>query len=231
MSRKVRSISAWDSAGSGRISAAQIEEAMREAGMEALPESLIDQLVSYAALLLRWNARLNLTSIRTSEEIVRRHFVESVFAARHLPQEIDTLLDFGSGAGFPGVPIALSRPEIQVTLAESQSKKAAFLREAVRNLSLDSEVYAGRVEDLPSSRTFDVVTLRAVDKMEEAILSAEKRARQVLAVLTTEVDAERYKELVPGFRWNEAIPMPQTKHGALLLGRRRVVPRIVPRGT
>src|ERR1700716_2998312 len=106
------------------------------------PATLIPQLVTYLDLLLKWNARTNLTAIRDPEEIVRRHFGESLFAAQNLKlgnpapsaPSVITLFDLGSGAGFPGLPIALFRPEIQVTLAESQNKKAVFLREAVRTL-------------------------------------------------------------------------------------------------
>jgi len=226
MAGKVRSISARHSTGSsGQISAAQIEEALRGTGIEGLPEGVLDHLARYAALLLHWNSRINLTSVRSPEEIVRRHFVESIFAAQHLPAEIETLLDFGSGAGFPGIPIALCRPEIRVTLDESQSKKAAFLREAVRNLSLGSDVYAGRVENLFPSQSFDAVTLRGVDKMEDAIVSAQSHARRVLTILATEVDAERYKRLAPGFHWDQAFRLPGMRHGVLLLGRRALVPR------
>src|SRR5882757_500792 len=110
------------------------------------PTTLIAQLSTYLDLLLKWNARTNLTAIRDPEEIVRRHFGESLFAARHLDPDTASLLDFGSGAGFPGLPIALLRNDIQVTLAESQNKKAAFLREAVRSLNLPTEVWPGRVE-------------------------------------------------------------------------------------
>ena len=86
-----------------------------------------------------------------------RHFVESIACARALPEGISTLLDFGSGGGFPGIPIALCRPEIAVTLAESQGKKAAFLQEAVRVLGSQAKVHAGRAELLTTQ--FDCVTL------------------------------------------------------------------------
>src|SRR6202041_1504910 len=103
------------------------------------PAAILPQLSAYLDLLLKWNARTNLTAIRNPEEIVRRHFGESLFAARHLDPNTSSLLDFGSGAGFPGLPIALLRPDVQVTLAESQNKKATFLREVVRNLALTTE--------------------------------------------------------------------------------------------
>jgi len=131
-----------------------------------------EKISQYYALLEHWNSRLNLTAIRDPEEALRRHFVECVFCAQHLPPRISTLLDYGSGAGFPGIPIALCRPEIRVTLAESQGKKASFLREAVRSLEGIAEVYAGRVEEMPASRSFDAVSLRAVDRMQAAVEAA-----------------------------------------------------------
>src|SRR5207342_666778 len=107
---------------------------------------LAGQFQAYLELLLRWNARLNLTAIRDQEGILSRHFVESIACARAVPEEVATLLDFGSGAGFPGIPIALCRPEIVVTLAESKAKKAAFLQEALRTLALRANVRAKRAE-------------------------------------------------------------------------------------
>jgi hypothetical protein len=143
-------------------------------GDDPPPPNLLPQLSTYLDLLLRWNQRTNLTAIREPEEIVRRHFGESLFAGRHLtplltttdvssrpessPREDaverpaappPTLLDYGSGAGFPGLPIQLLLPELRVTLAESQGKKASFLREAIRTLGLQTEVWAARVETWP----------------------------------------------------------------------------------
>ena len=129
-----------------------------------------DRFEDYVSLFVRWGARVNLTSIRDEEGILSRHFVESIACARALPAGISTLLDFGSGGGFPGIPIALCRPEIAVTLAESQGKKAAFLQEAVRVLGLSAKVHAQRAELL--TEAFDCVTLRAVDRMGEAVGAA-----------------------------------------------------------
>lgn len=158
-------------------------------GEAPIPEALYGQLSAYLELLLKWNAKTNLTAIRNPEEIVRRHFGESLFAGLQLP-EAKTLLDFGSGAGFPGLPIQLLRPELAVTLAESQNKKSTFLREAIRQLGLKTEVWAGRVEAMPAERKFHVVTLRAVDNMEEALAAARPRVAEggVLAVLTSGVE-------------------------------------------
>ncbi|SEG17497.1 16S rRNA m(7)G-527 methyltransferase [Bryocella elongata] len=145
------------------------------------PEGLTAQLQTYLDLLLRWNSRTNLTAIRDPREIVQRHFGESLFAGVVLSRRLApgaTLLDVGSGGGFPGLPIQLLRPDLRVTLAESQGKKASFLREAVRSLGLKTEVFSARVETMPAGRLFDAVTLRAVDNMELAIrLASERIAR------------------------------------------------------
>ncbi len=158
------------------------------AGLRPIDPDIAAKFEVYLALILRWNARINLTAIRDPNEILRRHFVESIACAQALPAGIATLLDFGSGAGFPGIPIALCRPEISVTLAESQSKKAAFLNEVVRGLSLNTRVFAGRAENL--GEQFDCVALRAVDRMEQAVASASDlvRAGGWLAILTTQAD-------------------------------------------
>ncbi len=175
------------------------------------------QLSIYLELILKWNARTNLTAIRTPEEIVRRHFGESLFAGAHLGP-CRTLLDFGSGAGFPGVPIQLLRPDVQVTLAESRNKKASFLREVVRTLGLPTEVWAGRVEAMPATRHFDVVTLRAVDDMDAAVREAALRVSDRLLILATSQSA--YPGLAEHFRMAEAIPLPESTDGVLLIAHR-----------
>ncbi len=148
---------------------------------EGLDGAVLTGLLRYLDLLLRWNARTNLTSVREPEAIVRRHFGESLFAGFCLAERIEataTVLDLGSGAGFPGVPMQLLMPTWRVTLAESQGKKAAFLREVVRSLDLPSAVWAGRVEEMPAGSTFDAVALRAVDRMEAMVAVAEARVRE-----------------------------------------------------
>jgi 16S rRNA (guanine527-N7)-methyltransferase len=175
------------------------------------PASILPRLSTYLDLLLKWNARTNLTAIRDPEEIVRRHFGEGLFAATHLNPDTTTLLDFGSGAGFPGLPIALLRPEIQVTLAESQNKKATFLREAVRTLNLPTEVWSNRVEAMPATRQFHTVTLRAVDNMSAALAAAAPRAAQQLILLAGSVPT-----LPPDFSRGPLIPMPNSATAILL---------------
>jgi 16S rRNA (guanine527-N7)-methyltransferase len=184
-------------------------------GGVAADPALCDQLSVYLDLLLRWNARTNLTAIREPEEIVQRHFGESLFAGQHLAAHLSpaaTLLDFGSGAGFPGLPIQLLLPELQVTLAESQGKKASFLREAVRTLGLRTEVFAGRVETMPEARMFEAVALRAVDNMQAALAAARPRVAPGgwMATLTTRAE-------IPATGSGEILPMPGSANGVLFL--------------
>jgi len=180
---------------------------------------ICDQLLIYLELIVKWSARINLTAIRTPEEIVRRHFGESLFVGAHLG-ECGTLLDFGSGAGFPGVPIQLLWPEVQVTLAESHGKKAAFLHEVVRSLGLPTEVWAGRVEAMPAVRRFDTVTLRAVDEMERAVGEAGLRAREQVLIVGT-ARQPSYPGLAEKFRMDEPVPLPESNDAVLWIAHRR----------
>jgi 16S rRNA (guanine527-N7)-methyltransferase len=183
-------------------------------GDAAIPANLYSQLSVYLDLLLKWNSRTNLTAIRDPETIVQRHFGESLFCGLQIASRIPsggTLLDFGSGAGFPGLPIQLLLPELRVMLGESQNKKATFLREAVRTLGLThTDVWASRIEGMLPSRQFDVVTARAVDKMEEALEAARPRVSAGGWLVTlAESEAEGA----------ENVPLPLPSHGFVTLQR------------
>jgi len=170
---------------------------------------------------MRWNSRLNLTAIRDEEGILSRHFVESIACARAVPAGVTSFLDFGSGAGFPGLPVALCRPEISVTLAESQSKKAAFLQEAVRMLGLKARVYAGRAEML--SAVFDCVGMRAVDRMEWAVREAVKLVASggFLVVMTTGDELASVEAVSgTGFEWFRSEPLPLSADRLIAMARR-----------
>jgi 16S rRNA (guanine527-N7)-methyltransferase len=200
--------------------ARQIEEAFAEAAISGLPGSCYEQFLAYLELLSRWNARLSLTSIREPEQIIRRHLVECAFAAQRLPGDIESLLDYGSGAGLPGIVIAICRPEIRVTLAEAHGKKASFLREAVRAVGTASEVYDGRVEAMAQARLFDAVSVRAVEKMELAIPIAIRRLERYLLLFTTERSAPAYRQLTPELEWLRPIHLPNTEQMILAIGQR-----------
>lgn len=197
----------------------EIEKAIAAAGLAPLPDRASDRLAEYLQLLIRWNARLNLTAVREPSDIVHRHFVESIQCAQALPQ-VATLLDFGSGAGLPGIPIAIARPEIHVTLGESQGKKAAFLREAIRTLGLSAEIYDGRIEKMPEDLLFEAVSLRAVDKMADACRTASRRVRGggwlvLFATLQTE---QPLKAISPDINWKRRLPIAGLNRGLLLMG-------------
>src|SRR5437773_9711603 len=107
----------------------------------------IDALEAHYNLLIQWNARLNLTRIESVEDAVRLHYCESLFAGTKLTPGRLQIVDVGSGAGFPGIPIAIVRPECAVTLVESHQRKGVFLREASRNLA-NVKVITDRAENL-----------------------------------------------------------------------------------
>jgi 16S rRNA (guanine527-N7)-methyltransferase len=175
--------------------------------MEASPAQL-GRLEQHFELLLRWNDKLNLTRITGLDEAVTRHYAESAFIAAHLPaQDGLRIADIGSGAGFPGLPIAVLRPELRVDLVESRSRKAAFLREATADLS-NCRVLAERAERIRGP--YDWLVSRAVAPKE--ILSL--RIGDSRAMLVGPEAAGK----LPG----ERIPLPWPESGYLIL---------VPRGT
>jgi 16S rRNA (guanine527-N7)-methyltransferase len=202
------------------MTAEEIENAVAAAELQPLAAGTAEKFQAYLELLLKWNAKLNLTAIREPEMILRRHFLECIFLAQHLPDKTTTLLDFGSGGGFPGLPIALCRPEIRVTLGESQSKKAAFLREAVRTLGTETVVFQGRIEML--GEVFDAVAMRAVDKMLEAVpIAASKVAPGGwLLLFGTKESASTLTQGLQDWIWQPALAIPGSGQEILLFGQR-----------
>ncbi|MGA3372514.1 MAG: 16S rRNA (guanine(527)-N(7))-methyltransferase RsmG [Terracidiphilus sp.] len=194
-------------------------------GLAPLDPAQAAKFELYLSLILRWNSSVNLTAIRDEESILRRHFVESIHCARALPAGVGTVLDFGSGAGFPGIPIALCRPEIAVTLAESNGKKAAFLQEARRVLGVAAKVHSGRAEALRTE--FDCVTLRAVDRMESAVHAAARLVRPGgwLALMTTGKDLDALKKAAGvQFSWAHPVVLLRGEDRLLALGERISLP-------
>jgi 16S rRNA (guanine527-N7)-methyltransferase len=163
-------------------------------------EALLESIQVHLDLLARWNQRMNLTALRTPEEMVLRHFGESLFAARVLlsrdsQQEV---FDLGSGAGFPGLPMKYWAPGLQLTLIESHSRKATFLREVGRALHLTGfTVLNARAESLVQRA--DLVTMRAVEKFDKALLAASRLVAPggSLALLVGDAQRERALSLLP----------------------------------
>lgn len=128
-----------------------------------LPRDARERLLDYMALLVKWNRTYNLTAIRDPLAMVAYHLLDSLSVLPHLPLgERARLADAGSGAGLPGIPLAIARPRWRIALAESSQKKAAFLRQATIELALDNvEVHEGRVEAWRPQPLFDLVISRA----------------------------------------------------------------------
>jgi 16S rRNA (guanine527-N7)-methyltransferase len=201
---------------------------------QALEAGQLTAVGKHLDLLLRWNQRINLTAVRDPEQIVSRHFGESLFAAAQLfPRSATSehrVIDVGSGAGFPGIPIRIYAP-VALTLIESRQRKAIFLREVARALDFtDIEVFAGRAEDYPpqSPARSLTVTLRAVERFEQAITTAAHLLRsgqrlsagdqRRLALLIGEGQVDTARGLEPQFAWAEPVPIPQSRSRVLLLG-------------
>ena len=198
-------------------------------GKGELSGELQGQLQVYLDLLLKWNARMNLTAVRDAEQIVTRHFGESLFGAGVLLGDLENLqapfavADVGSGAGFPGIPMKLWSPRIQLTLIESQNKKVTFLREVIRTLKLEAaEVFCGRADEW--GKAADLVTLRAVEKFERVLpvaaglVAPEGR----LGLFLGEKQRSRAQEIVDdSFTWRDPVAIPQSDGRVIAVAARR----------
>jgi 16S rRNA (guanine527-N7)-methyltransferase len=144
-----------------------------------LPSDAVTSLISYFELLRKWNQKVSLTALPVAgdgDEALDRLLIEPVLAARNLPSASAAVLDVGSGGGSPAIPMKIASPAISLRMVESKTRKAAFLREAIRHLDLaETAVEASRVEQLlirpELHESFDVVTLRAV-RVERKLLQA-----------------------------------------------------------
>ena len=178
----------------------------RTAGLIHLSNEQFRSLETHYAQLKRWNAVLNLTSVRTVKEAVDRHYFESLFLAAHLPPGPLRVVDIGSGAGFPGVPVAVLRPECTVTLVESHRRKAVFLRDVTRSMD-NVIVLPKRAEEI--QECFDHAVSRAV---------AYRDLLPVLKQIAKNADLLTGAEVPPdelGFMWKRVLQVP-TGHSRFL---------------
>ena len=218
-----------------------LEPFVGSANTQRLTTNDLQYISTYIDILRRWNARINLTAISKEEEIVTRHFGESIFAARQLfPARTNVVadaparpavrssastrvIDIGSGAGFPGLPIKIWAPHINLTLIESNQKKATFLREVTRSLTLTNiNVFAGRAEAYPNSLA-DVVTLRAVEHFETILPIAARLVAPEgrLALLIGKAQLTQAHNLAPELVWPPDIPIPLSASRVLAIGVRQ----------
>lgn len=204
------------------ISASAIQRAAGEFQL-TLNDRQVKQIQQYTRILLAWNEKVNLTAIREPLEILYRHFGESMYGARFLPVENCRLADVGSGGGFPGIPLKIIRPDLQVFLVESNIKKATFLAEVLRDLQLTGiRVLVSRFEELGEDvAPLDVVCSRALGDFANFLGwagSPQVGTRQALLWLGgRDVDEVR---AAPGWNWEDPKPLPKSLQRYLLLGTR-----------
>jgi 16S rRNA (guanine527-N7)-methyltransferase len=197
----------------------------------ALSERQLQAVHKHLELLLKWNAKINLTAVRGAEQIVARHFGESFFAACELFPEAGStdqnstapdqtqMLDIGSGAGFPAIPIKLLAPCVQLTLIESNRRKATFLREVIRALQLErTQVLSERAEAI--SQKADLVTFRAVEHFEQILPIASRllKPRGRLGILIGEGQVQAAERLLAQMSWQPPISIPASRSRVLLIG-------------
>ncbi len=206
------------------MDAARISELLSPfLGEEKLSENQLRDISVYIDLLIEWNARMNLTAVRDPEQIVQRHFGESLFAARHLivRDSMISVADVGSGAGFPGIPMKIYAPGLHSTLIESHGKKATFLREVCRSITLTNiDVFSGRAEDC--KKTAELVTLRAVEKFELVLPVAATLVAPPgrLALLIGAGQASSAERALGGY-WSDSLAIPNSRERVLKIWQKR----------
>ncbi len=168
----------------------EFEKRLRQAApFVGLDDTQMQALWLHYDLLRRWNPRINLTRVIELDAAVRFHYAESLFVGTHVPRHARSVIDVGSGAGFPGFVLAVARPELEVTLLESDLRKAAFLREA-SDLVTNVRVLSQRSRDVIGS--WDVAVSRAVRA--EDVLEFSKRAARWVMLVGTEPPKETPRE-------------------------------------
>jgi len=205
------------------ISEETIRRALGEFQISVNSEQVV-LIQQYIKTLLRWNEKLNLTAIRDPLEILYRHFCESMFAVGAIPVDKGRLADIGSGPGFPGIPLKLARPELELCLVESNIKKGTFLAEVVRELQLtNTRVLISRYEELGEEiAPLDYVCSRAVGEFQpflEWAGSERVQAHQVVLWIGGR-DLEEVRKL-KSWEWNEPILIPKSLQRYLLVGKKQ----------
>jgi len=199
-----------------------IERAAKEFKL-TLSDSQVEQIQIYTRILWTWNDKVNLTAIRDPLEVLYRHFCESMFGAALLPVENCRLADVGSGGGFPGLPLKIIRPDLQLFLVESNVKKATFLAEVIRELGLmDALVLVNRFEELGEEvAPLDVICSRALGDFPNFLAwaaSPSVSAKQILLWLGgRDLDEVRAQA---SWTWSEPVSIPKSLQRVLLLGTR-----------
>jgi 16S rRNA (guanine527-N7)-methyltransferase len=178
----------------------------------ALSPEQVSRLYEHYGLLERWNRRMNLTSVEPGRELVVRHYCESLFFAAQLENHGSSVVDVGSGAGFPGVPIAILKPDSRVSLVESNQRKAVFLREATRHMA-NVSVVAQRAETV--SHSFDWLVSRAVNPKD--VVGLVPRLASRIGLMLGESDFLEIRN-AKHIAWSEPIQLPWGDRRICVLG-------------
>ena len=200
-----------------------IRRALAEFNLPAYDDQVL-QIQRYIEILLAWNEKVNLTAIRDPLEILYRHFCESMYASVAVPVENGRLADVGSGGGFPGLPLKIVRPNLQVFLVESSIKKVTFLAEVIRELGLkDTQVLARRYEELGEEvAPLDYVCSRALGEFPaflEWARSEQIAAKQVILWIGARDLPEIQK--IGTWQWHDPIEVPHSLRRLLLVGTKK----------
>jgi 16S rRNA (guanine527-N7)-methyltransferase len=187
-------------------------------------DSQVLQIQQYTNTLLAWNEKINLTAIRDPLEVLNRHFCECMYAATAVPIKEGRLADVGSGGGFPGLPLKIIRPDLQVVLIESNVKKATFLAEVIRDLGLaDARVLVSRYEEVGEEvAPLDFVCSRALGGFASFLEWANSEnvaAKQVILWIGARDVPEIQK--IRTWKWHKPIPVPNSLRRLLLVGERK----------
>lgn len=204
-------------------SMAVIRRALEEFKISAYDDQVL-QIQQYIKILLAWNDKVNLTAIRDPLEILYRHFCESMFAGISVPIERGRLADAGSGGGFPGLPLKILRPGLQVFLIESNLKKATFLAEVIRELGLrDAQVLVRRYEELGEEiAPLDYVCSRALGEYARFLdWARSERLGAGKAILWIGGNDLPEIQRIATWEWHEPIPVPNSLRRFLLVGTRK----------
>src|ERR1700674_4525180 len=205
------------------LSEQTIRNALKEFGLE-VSDVQVSQIQQYIKILLTWNEKVNLTAIRDPLDILYRHFCESMYAAEAIPLNDGRLADVGSGGGFPGLPLKIMRPGLQVFLVESNIKKVTFLAEVIRELGLNgAQVLARRYEELGEEvAPLDCVCSRALGEYPvflEWARSQQIAAKQVILWIGGR-DLEEIQK-IRTWDWSEPTEVPHSLRRLLLVGTRK----------
>lgn len=163
----------------------------------ALNDKQINQFYTYMELLLEWNEKINLTAITKPEEVILKHFIDSITISKYIKQN-STVVDIGTGAGFPGIPLKIIREDIKITLVDSLNKRINFLNEVINKLNLKNiETIHARAEEFGKNKkyreSFDVATSRAVanlSTLSEYLIPATKVNGMTISMKGSDIDEE-----------------------------------------